>query len=147
MWLRPLLLIAVLARLSEAQTSDAAHSGAGAAVSGIVRDGIARAPLVGAMVQLFGADSGSRFGRSAVSDSLGRFTLADVPDGRYTLGFFHPMLDSLGVAGATVAGEWLELSFTAQGLVRRIPHLVAPQRSGTLSDAGGHRAARPNCHV
>ena len=34
---------------------------------------------------------------TAVSDSMGRFTFSRVPVGRYTLGFFHPMLDSLGV--------------------------------------------------
>ena len=41
--------------------------------------------------------SQARFGRTATTDSLGRFTLGGVPDGRYTLGFFHPMLDSLGL--------------------------------------------------
>lgn len=46
------------------------------------------------MVQLVGADNQ---GRSAIADSLGAFVLADVPDGRYMLGFFHPMLDSLGL--------------------------------------------------
>lgn len=134
------------------------------------------------MVQLVGADSGTTFGRTVASDALGRYTLTNLPDGHYTIGFFHPMLDSLGVepplravnierhqpvhidlaspsvgqvrsavcgasssadsgaivvgivrdardrapaAGVAVTGEWLELSFTKQGLVRRMPHLVA----------------------
>src|SRR5678816_1326641 len=55
------------------------------------------------------ADNPARFGRTASSDSLGRFAFTDVPDGRYTLGFFHPMLDSLGVEaplkGVSVAGQ------------------------------------------
>jgi TonB-dependent Receptor Plug Domain/Carboxypeptidase regulatory-like domain len=63
----------------------------------VVRDGIALVPLAGAWVQLVAADSLTPFARTVVSDSLGRFTIADVPDGRYALGFFHPMLDSLGV--------------------------------------------------
>ena len=182
MRLKSLFLIAAVTRVGTAQTPDATHPTLGATVSGVVRDSIAHAPLRGAMVQLVGADSGARFGRTAVSDTLGRFTLGDVPDGRYTLGFFHPMLDSLGVeppphtvqiqghrpvrielaspsvaqvrsavcgasssgdsaaivvgtvrdardrapaAGVAVTGEWLELSFTKQGLVRRMPHLVA----------------------
>jgi len=80
----------LLARLAAAQAP-------GATVSGVVRDSIARAPLAGAVVQLVAADSQARFGRTVVSDSLGRFMLADVPAGRYMIGFFHAMLDSLGV--------------------------------------------------
>ena len=35
--------------------------------------------------------------RTAIADSLGRFTIADVPEGRHTIGFLHPVLDSLGL--------------------------------------------------
>jgi hypothetical protein len=182
MRLTPLILIAVIARVGAGQVVDTAHPTAGATVSGVVRDSIAHAPLAGATVQLVGADSGTRFGRTASSDALGRYTLTNVPDGHYTIGFFHPMLDSLGVepplrpvnieghqpvnldlaspsvgqvrsavcggsssadsgaivvgtvrdardrtpaSGVAVTGEWLEMSFTKQGLVRRMPHLVA----------------------
>jgi hypothetical protein len=175
-------LFAVVAQVTVAQVPDTAHPVPGATVSGVVRDSIAHAPLAGATVQLVGADSGTRFGRTVASDALGRYTLTNLPDGRYTIGFFHPMLDSLGVepplrpvnieghqpvhldlaspsvgqvrsavcggpssadsgavvigivrdardrapaAGVAVTGEWLELSFTTQGLVRRMPHLVA----------------------
>lgn len=177
------LLFAVLvARSVASQPSPASVRPLGAIVSGIVRDSIAAAPLAGAMVQLVAADSQARGGRMAVADSVGRYMLADVPAGRYTLGFFHPMLDSLGlepplqevlvashapirvdlgipsparlraaicaapstpssgavvigvvrdaqdrtpISGATVTGEWLELSFRREGLARRIPRLVA----------------------
>ncbi len=94
---RPLLLAVLIARVANADTPDTTTSVAGASVSGIVRDSIARAPLAGAVVQLVAADNPARFGRTANSDSLGRFVFTDVPDGRYTLGFFHPILDSLGV--------------------------------------------------
>ncbi len=66
-------------------------------VSGVVHDSVAGKPLAGALVQLVGADSLSRFGQTVVSDWQGQFAFNDVPDGRYTLGFYHPMLDSLGL--------------------------------------------------
>jgi len=91
------LLWIVFAQLAAAQTRDATRGASGTTVKGVVYDSIARAPLAGAVVQLVIADSLARFGRSAISDSIGRFTLVDVPAGRYTLGFLHPMLDSLGV--------------------------------------------------
>jgi len=47
-------------------------------------------------VQLVGSDS-SNFGQTVPSDSLGEFTFPDVPAGRYTVGFYHPVLDSLGI--------------------------------------------------
>jgi hypothetical protein len=96
MRIRPLILAVLLARVASAEASDTTSS-VGASVSGIVRDSIAHAPLANAVVQLVAADNPARFGRTASSDSLGRFVFNDVPDGRYTLGFFHPMLDSLGV--------------------------------------------------
>jgi Carboxypeptidase regulatory-like domain/TonB-dependent Receptor Plug Domain len=150
-------------------------------VSGVVRDSVAHLPLAGASVQLADVDDPTQVA-TAVSDSLGRFAFAGVADGRYTLGFFHALLDSLGVeagqrelrveahravradlatpspaqlraavchvraaadsgalllgvvrdardgaplGGATVVGDWLELSFTAIGVVRRVPRLAA----------------------
>ncbi|HLA14880.1 MAG TPA: carboxypeptidase-like regulatory domain-containing protein, partial [Gemmatimonadaceae bacterium] len=83
------LLVVLLAPSALAQQT-------GTAVSGVVHDSIARQPLAGAAVQLV-TDSLTSFIRTAVSDSLGRFALGDVPPGRYKLGFLHPLLDSLGV--------------------------------------------------
>ncbi len=180
------LLMASLARPASGQVSDPARRVTGATVSGVVRDSVARTPLAGAWVQLVAADVQGAAARAVVSDSLGHFAIAEVPDGRYTLGFFHPMLDSLGVepmlrevivrrgragrtdlstpsperlraaicgartpvdgsavggvvvgvvrdargrasvGGATVTGEWLEISFLPGGLIdRRRPRVVA----------------------
>ena len=80
-----------------AQSSGAPTGAAGTTVSGVVRDSISHLPLAGATVQLVAPDSVAGHGRSAISDSVGRFTLTDVRDGRYALGFYHPLLDSLGV--------------------------------------------------
>ncbi len=85
MRLGPLFIFAVLAGPVTARAQ-------GAIVTGAVFDSITRAPLAGATVQLVGANTQAR---SASADSLGRYRITDVPDGRYTLGFFHPMLDSL----------------------------------------------------
>ena len=74
-----------------------AQSRPGATVSGLVWDSLAHAPLAGARVQLVTADSLAAFSRTTISDSLGRFTFSDIGDGRYLAGFFHPMLDSIGI--------------------------------------------------
>ena len=89
MRLSSLFVILMLARPLGAQT--------GATVSGVVRDSIAGIPIVGASVQLVGAERGGQLVRSAVSDGNGRFQLNDVPNGRYKVGFFHSRLDSLGL--------------------------------------------------
>lgn len=93
---RPVLAIALIAQAASAQVDSASHV-LGTTVSGIVRDSIARTPLVGAMVELVAADSPSRFARTAMTDAQGRYMLKDVPDGHHMLGFFHPLLDSIGV--------------------------------------------------
>lgn len=91
---RSLLVVAMLPAVAASQV---AHKAPGATISGVVRDSVAGKPLAGAMVQLVNADGDAAFARTSVSDSLGAFTLGDIPEGRFTLGFFHPMLDSLGV--------------------------------------------------
>ena len=69
----------------------------GANVHGVVFDSIAGRPLGGALVQLVAADSSSSYGQTIAADSAGGFTFPDVPDGHYTIGFLHPLLDSLGI--------------------------------------------------
>jgi hypothetical protein len=61
-------------------------------ISGTVFDSlITRAPLANATVVLVERS------RYAETDARGRFRFDSVPDGRYTLGFIHPALDSLGL--------------------------------------------------
>src|SRR5512138_941129 len=92
-----LATITALFAASAAAQTNGPRDNAGATVSGVVRDSIANSPLADATVQLIASDDPARFERTTTSDSLGRFILRDVPLGRYMLGFFHPVLDSLGV--------------------------------------------------
>ena len=83
---------------SSAAAADSARRAATATslVRGVVFDSIASAPLVGAAVQLV-VDDTSRFTRTERTDSLGSFAFPDVSAGRYLIGFFHPLLDSLEI--------------------------------------------------
>jgi hypothetical protein len=91
-----MLAFICVARATGAQSTNQTHA-ARASISGVVYDSIAKAPLAGADIQLVAADNPALLGPTATSDASGHYTLADVPDGRYKLGFFHPMLDSIGV--------------------------------------------------
>ncbi len=66
-------------------------------VTGVVHDSVSGRNLAGAIVQLVAGDSASNFGQTIVSNADGEFAFRGVPDGRYNIGFFHPMLDSLGL--------------------------------------------------
>ena len=178
LWL--LIVFALAARDADAQQADSIKRPP-RTVAGFVHDSISRRPLAEAVVQLVSVDPSVTFGRTAISDELGRFLFSEVPDGRYMLGFFHPVLDSLGVepvvrevrvegqrgmridlatpsperlrakicgtqakdkagfvvgfvrdaknsnpvSGATVRGEWLELSFRRNGVIRNVPRITA----------------------
>lgn len=64
-----------------------------AIVRGVVFDSlITHAPLANATVVVQGTT------HTALTDRRGRFVLRDLAPGRYALGFFHPMLDSLDIA-------------------------------------------------
>jgi hypothetical protein len=86
-----------LARLVVAQETTAAQRVPRVVVSGVVRDSIAGTTLAGAVVQLVVRDSLSAEARTTTADARGRFAFDSVAPGRYALGFFHPMLDSLGL--------------------------------------------------
>lgn len=84
---------------AQAQRPDripAARPGLGTVVA-TVYDSLAARPLGGATVQLVSADDPLRFSRTGETDSLGLLTFRDIPLGRYSVGFLHPMLDALGV--------------------------------------------------
>src|SRR4051794_37053936 len=83
------LLYSVLALIFPATSLHAQTS-----VVGTVTDSVGHHPVAGALVQI--ASSGS-FVKSATTDSLGGYRIADVPPGTYLIGFFHATLDSLGL--------------------------------------------------
>lgn len=91
-----IMLSALTVRPVTAQAPAGNPSNAGVTVHGVVRDTIERMPLVGAWVQLSATDTLRKFVRTVPSDSLGKFAFDSVPAGRYAIGFFHPLLDSLG---------------------------------------------------
>jgi hypothetical protein len=85
-------ILALAAHIGFAQTDSVSLSGP-ATVRGVVRDSIANAALPNATVQLFAGN----FIRTATTDSAGSFIVTGVPTGRYTIGFLHPLLDSIGI--------------------------------------------------
>lgn len=78
-----------------AQSAPTAGARAGR-LRGLVIDSLSGKMLPGAFVQVVG-DAGSTFVGTATSDAFGEYTLTNVPAGRYTIGFQHPLLDSLGI--------------------------------------------------
>ena len=78
----------------------------GPRLRGRVFDSVASVPLSGARIELVSEVDRSRIAYSATSDSLGHFSLPAVARGRYIAGFFHPVLDSLGLA---LSQRWLDV--------------------------------------
>lgn len=115
----PLVASGSMPTKAQAQTAPPPATGTpparqtGTIVSGFVHDSLSGRSLIGAAVQLVPNDAGNTFSGTMFSDSSGKYTFADVPDGKYTLGFYHPLLDSLGMeAYARV------LSVNRQGAIR-----------------------------
>lgn len=95
------------------------HAGAQGSISGTVYDSLtARAPLANTTVVLVEQM------RYATTDSRGRFQFDTVPDGRYTLGFKHAALDSLGMQMPAVIAEVKEGR-------RAVVKLSTPARAAT----------------
>ena len=95
-WLKIFLLVPFLGAVANAQTNASAKQ-SGTTISGVVHDSISGGPLAGATVQVVPRDDPSALALTSVSDSIGRYVVSDVPLGNYRIGFFHPMLDSLGI--------------------------------------------------
>lgn len=94
---RVILLVVALANVAGAQVPESARRPVAGTVTGIVRDSVAQMPLPGATVQLVAVNDPVGSVRSAVSDIYGQFNFQRVPEGKYKIGFLHPLLDSLGV--------------------------------------------------
>jgi len=75
----------------------AADSGRRVTIRGVVFDSLARVPLAGAVVQFAPRTEAPSRAFSATTDSVGEYRLEGLAPGRYLAGFFHPMLDSLGL--------------------------------------------------
>lgn len=88
-------LLALMAGSAHPQTATPAH------VFGTVFDSVSMKPLVGAVVRLVRTEDPS-IGRTAVSDSGGRFAYDRVASGVWLVSFFHPTLDSLRLEPAIV---------------------------------------------
>lgn len=109
-----------------------------ATVRGSVYDSVAHAPLALATVQLVSADDPAKFARSVAADSIGRFSFADVPAGRYMLGFYHPRLDTLGVDAPAreirVAGRRsVDADLGVPGAARLVRGICGDRPSGEIS--------------
>jgi hypothetical protein len=73
------------------------RAGAQGSIAGTVYDSLStRAPLANATVVLVERS------RYATTDAHGHFQIDSVPDGRYTIGFMHPVLDSLDLEAPVV---------------------------------------------
>ena len=110
----------------------AASAGAQGSISGTVFDSLrTRTPLANATVVLVERS------KYATTDARGHFRLDSVPDGRYTLGFMHPMLDSLDieppVVSVVVAGREATVALTTPGPAAAVALMCPDVRD---SDAG-----------
>ena len=68
-----------------------------AIVEGVVYDSIARAPLPGVTVHFASAENPSARSHSAIAGNDGRYTITDIPAGRYLVAFFATPLDTFGL--------------------------------------------------
>lgn len=115
-----------------------------ATVIGTVYDSVSRKPLAGATVQFAGA-ADSVVGRmySARSDSAGRYAIANIAPGSYVAGFFHPLLDSLGIQVGTrsvAVGSGNSAVPLATPSARTIARTFCPE--GTFGDSLGMLVGR-----
>ena len=83
-------LIGVLPAMAAAQ--GVTHA---ARIVGVVADSVSGAPLQNAEVVASGVAT------TAITDSLGRFAIENLPPGSYQVGVFHPLLESLDITLAT----------------------------------------------
>jgi hypothetical protein len=106
-------------------------------VDGVVWDSTLVGPLSGARVMLFGTN------KATSSDTLGRFRFEGLSEGRFTVGFSHPRLDSInafpGVAEVEVrrgAGSEVLLAIPSYQTILASRCLLQEQPRGTVPLAG-----------
>lgn len=78
-------------------------------IIGVALDSLHQRPLSGADVMVTGVT------RTILTDSLGRFRIDSLPAGRYEVGLFHPLLDSLGL---TLASPPFNLGVDSTSVIR-----------------------------
>jgi hypothetical protein len=140
--LLPLALSLASASLSAQQKSQTpptppAKTGKGM-ITGVVIDSLNGRYLSGAEVIVQGANL------TRVTDSLGRFRVDSLAPGRYQVGVFHPLLDTLGTALATQpfylgadSSSFVVLAIpSARTLIRRACPVVGPRAQGTSAIIG-----------
>src|SRR3954452_12672737 len=69
-------------------------------VTGVVYDSVASAPLSGAVVQVVAVDTSAGAvprAYSAVSDAAGHYLIANLPSGKFAIGFQPQALDALRI--------------------------------------------------
>jgi hypothetical protein len=100
-------LVAAGSAVGQTPSATAAPSPAASAVTasgygtiaGLVVDSLNGGTLAGAQIAVEGLNA------LAMTDSSGRFRIDSVPPGKYRIGIFHPLLDSLALSIATVPLE------------------------------------------
>lgn len=125
----------------------------GAMVIGEVYDSLTANTLARAVVQLVSLQDTAPFARAVVASAEGRYSITGVPDGRYALGFFGSVLDSLGfdppVRSVTVRGETVVQADLGVPSAQTLRALVCPNAAGRetqglaigrVRDAGGTAA-------
>lgn len=105
-------------------------------VRGTAYDSVAMRPLEGAVVRLVPAEDPSA-ARVVVSREEGRFTVADLPSGRWLATMLHPALDSLGVEPPVVRLDVREAGEVALSLAIPSPRTLAARRCGSLAEDTG----------
>jgi hypothetical protein len=110
------------------------HSPFGA-ITGIVVDSLHGRVLAGAQISVEGLNT------LALTDSAGRFRIDSVPPGKYRMGVFHPLLDSLGLSIASPqlrvsADSTLAVIFATPSTVTFIRLLCGPIQIDTMAGIG-----------
>ena len=105
------------------------------AITGTVIDSLHGRPLAGAQISVEG------FNSLAMTDSAGRFRIDSVPPGKYRIGVFHPLLDSLALSIASPqlqvsADSTLSVIFATPSTVTFIRLVCGPIQIDTMAGIG-----------